>query len=264
MGARGVGHIALPDRHRPTRSVGVVLNVGTAHVGEFGSREAIAAAKGELVEALPADGLAVLNADDPLVRGDGASGPRAAWSCRARRGVRHGRATCAPTDVALDDRGGPRLVHAAHARGHRARARSPSLGEHQVGNALAVAAVALELGMSLAGRRRPRWPPPTPASRWRMERHRARRRRDRRQRRLQRQPRLDARRPAHARARWRAGAGARWAVLGEMLELGDDVDAGTPRVGRLAARARRRRGRRRGTGCRGPSPPARVARRHAR
>ena len=61
-------------RHRPhplpvdiaPPHVGVVLNVGIAHVGEFGTR-AIAQAKAELVEALPADGPAVLNADDPLV-----------------------------------------------------------------------------------------------------------------------------------------------------------------------------------------------------
>ena len=66
MGARGIGHIAYLCGIAPPR-VGVVLNVGHAHVGEFGGRAAIAQAKGELVEALPADGFAVLNADDPLV-----------------------------------------------------------------------------------------------------------------------------------------------------------------------------------------------------
>lgn len=66
MGARGVGHIAELCSVAPPR-VAAVLNVGTAHIGEFGSREAIARAKGEIVEALPADGTAVLNADDDLV-----------------------------------------------------------------------------------------------------------------------------------------------------------------------------------------------------
>ena len=68
MGSRGPGHIArLCGVARP--QIGVVLNVGSAHLGEFGSPEGIAQAKGELVESLPDDGTAVLNADDPRVLG---------------------------------------------------------------------------------------------------------------------------------------------------------------------------------------------------
>lgn len=65
-GARGVGHIRYLTTIAPPH-IGVVLNVGTAHLGEFGSREMVAQAKAELVEALPVHGAAVLNADDPLV-----------------------------------------------------------------------------------------------------------------------------------------------------------------------------------------------------
>lgn len=67
MGARGIGHISYLTDLTPPR-IGLVLNVGTAHIGEFGGREQIAQAKGELVESLPpseAGGVAVLNADDP-------------------------------------------------------------------------------------------------------------------------------------------------------------------------------------------------------
>ena len=67
MGARGVGHIAHATRVVPP-DVSVVLNVGSAHLGEFGSVEAVAAAKSELVRELRPDALAVLNADDPRVR----------------------------------------------------------------------------------------------------------------------------------------------------------------------------------------------------
>ena len=69
MSARGSGHIAYLTGIAPPR-IGAVLNVGRAHAGEFGSVDAVAKAKGELVEALPpaADGgVAVLNADDPNV-----------------------------------------------------------------------------------------------------------------------------------------------------------------------------------------------------
>ena len=66
MGARGVGHISALCAIAPPQ-VAAVLNVGTAHIGEFGSRDAIARAKGEIVEAVPDHGAAVLNADDLMV-----------------------------------------------------------------------------------------------------------------------------------------------------------------------------------------------------
>lgn len=66
MGSRGIGHVAdLCRIAQPT--IGVITIVAAAHTGEFGSVENIAIAKGELVEALPATGLAVLNHDNPLV-----------------------------------------------------------------------------------------------------------------------------------------------------------------------------------------------------
>jgi UDP-N-acetylmuramoyl-tripeptide--D-alanyl-D-alanine ligase len=67
MGARGAGHLTYLCGIAPP-TVAVVVNVGVAHIGEFGSVEAIAEAKSELVRALPPAGLAVLNADDPRVR----------------------------------------------------------------------------------------------------------------------------------------------------------------------------------------------------
>jgi UDP-N-acetylmuramoyl-tripeptide--D-alanyl-D-alanine ligase len=66
MSARGIGHIAYLCGIAPPR-YGVVLNVGHAHAGEFGGLDQVAIAKGELVEALPSSGVAILNADDPRV-----------------------------------------------------------------------------------------------------------------------------------------------------------------------------------------------------
>src|SRR5688500_3616501 len=66
MGARGIGHIAQRCAiARPT--IGVVTAVGDAHVEQFGSIEGVARGKGELIESLPDDGVAVLNAADPRV-----------------------------------------------------------------------------------------------------------------------------------------------------------------------------------------------------
>jgi UDP-N-acetylmuramoyl-tripeptide--D-alanyl-D-alanine ligase len=140
--ARGLGHIAYLCRIAPPR-IGVVLNVGAAHVGEFGSVDATAAAKSELVEALPADGLAVLNADDPRV---------AAMAARtAARVVTYGQspdAAVRATGVTLDERGRASYTLVTPDGGQPVRL--GVTGAHQVGNTLAVAAVGLELGMGPA------------------------------------------------------------------------------------------------------------------
>jgi UDP-N-acetylmuramoyl-tripeptide--D-alanyl-D-alanine ligase len=225
MGARGLGHIreladiAVPD-------VGVVLNVGTAHVGEFGSQAAIAAAKGELVEALPERGLAVLNADDPLVR------PMAGRT--AARVVRYGESDAADVravDVALDERGRPRfeLVSAAG----RAVVAMRLVGEHQVSNALAAAAVALDAGAPLDAVAEA-LTEAEPRSRWRMEV-------------VERPDGVtvvnDAynANPESVRAALKAlvalaGDRRSWAVLGEMGELGAEHIAAHDTIGRLAVR----------------------------
>jgi UDP-N-acetylmuramoyl-tripeptide--D-alanyl-D-alanine ligase len=118
--------------------------VGSAHLGEFGSVEAIAEAKGELVEALPADGVAVLNADDPAV---------AAMAARtAARVVTFGRGDASADGRAADVRAedvrleGGRARFTLVAAAGRAPVELRLVGEHHVGNALAAAAVALEAG----------------------------------------------------------------------------------------------------------------------
>ncbi|MEU1461363.1 UDP-N-acetylmuramoyl-tripeptide--D-alanyl-D-alanine ligase [Streptomyces sp. NPDC005727] len=225
MGARGIGHIRYLAGLTPPR-IGLVLNVGTAHIGEFGGREQIAQAKGELVEALPEDGAAILNADDPLVR---------AMASRTKAKVvlfgESAEADVRAENVRLTDSGQPAF-----------RLRTPSgasdvtmrlYGEHHVSNALAAAAVAHELGMSAeeiataiseAGS----------LSRWRME--------------VTERPDgvtivNDAynANPESMRAALRAlaamGKGRRtWAVLGKMAELGDEALAEHDAVGRLAVR----------------------------
>jgi UDP-N-acetylmuramoyl-tripeptide--D-alanyl-D-alanine ligase len=141
-GARGVGHVRYLCEVVPPQ-ISVVLNVGVAHIGEFGSKETIALAKGELVEALPPDGLAVLNADDPLVD--------AMATRTTARVVRYGEAEHADVravDVRLDERG--RAAYTLVTPEGSAPVRLALTGRHQVWNTLAAAAVARELGMPLA------------------------------------------------------------------------------------------------------------------
>jgi UDP-N-acetylmuramoyl-tripeptide--D-alanyl-D-alanine ligase len=141
LGARGRGHVAaLCAQARP--HVGVVTNVGTAHFGMFGSREAIAEAKGELVESLPGDGAAILNADDALVT---------AMAARtSAKVVTYG--IVAPADVravelALD--ADARAAFTLLTPDGRARVQLPAPGEHLVMDALAAAAGAWALGLAV-------------------------------------------------------------------------------------------------------------------
>lgn len=144
MSARGVGHIAHLAQIAPP-TIGAVLNVGTAHLGEFGSRETIAQAKGELVEALPAavdGGVAILNADDPLVA---QMAPRT--SARVVYFSVEEQADYHATDINLDDRA--RASFTLHTPAGSSKVQLQVFGAHQVPNALAAAAVGIESGLSV-------------------------------------------------------------------------------------------------------------------
>jgi UDP-N-acetylmuramoyl-tripeptide--D-alanyl-D-alanine ligase len=138
MGARGRGHIRMLCRvSRP--DIGVVTNVGVAHMELFGSPEALREAKAELPESLEPNGTAVLNGDDPVVR---------TYTRRTRgRVVLFGRGSDADVRaerVTMDPRTGRasfRLVSPAGV----ARVTLPVPGEHIVPDALAAAAVGLAL-----------------------------------------------------------------------------------------------------------------------
>jgi UDP-N-acetylmuramoyl-tripeptide--D-alanyl-D-alanine ligase len=224
VGARGVGHIAsLMPVVRP--AVGVVLNVGVAHVGLFGSVDAIALAKGELIEALPAGGTAVLNADDALVD---------AMALRARATVlRFGLSAAADVraeGVAIGDDACATFTLVTS--GGRDDVRLCLPGEHIVSDALAAAAVGVALGIDVAAIAGALSSARGPA--WRMEVTEA--------------PGgwvvvNDAynANPASTVAALKTlvgmGRGRRtWAVLGYMAELGDSETTEHDRVGRLAVR----------------------------
>ncbi len=224
MGARGVGHIGYLCEIAPP-AVAAVLNVGSAHIGEFGSREAIAQAKGEIVEALPADGTAVLNAHDRLV---------AAMASRTRARVLDFGIGGAVSfgDLELDDLGRPGFDLSYDGNTHRVRLTQS--GAHQVLNAAAAAAMAVAVGVPFADVCE-RLGTALSASRWRMELH-------------ERSDGLVVINDAYnanpdsmeAALDTLAGIGRRTgrrtvAVLGEMKELGDEAGPGHRRIGKFAA-----------------------------
>lgn len=225
MGARGRGHIAYLCEVAPPK-VGVELMVGTAHVGEFGGRDNIAAAKAELVEALPVSGTAILNVDDAEVM--------AMSALTQAHTVTFGTSSTADVwaeGVVSDalDRASFRLwTPSGHAQ---VTMRMP--GSHLVPNALAAAAVAHVLGQSIdeiaAGLSRA-----VARSPWRMEvletgdgvtvindSYNA-------------SPESVA---AALKSLAHMAEGRRsWAVLGEMRELGEESESEHDAIGRLAVR----------------------------
>lgn len=138
LSARGIGHIANLCEIAPPR-FGAVLNVGTAHLGEFGSREGIAQGKGELIESLPEDGVAILNADDPLVAG---------MASRTKAKVvlvgENPNADVRAEHIELDEQA--RASFTLKTAKGDALVKLGLHGPHQVSNALVAAAIALELG----------------------------------------------------------------------------------------------------------------------
>jgi UDP-N-acetylmuramoyl-tripeptide--D-alanyl-D-alanine ligase len=141
MGSRGPGHIRLLCQvARP--DVGVVTNVGVAHMELFGSPDVLRDAKAELPESLPEDGVAVLNADDPVVSAY-------AWRTPAKRVVSYGlsrdaRVRAGAVEV---DRESGRARFQLIAPDGSAAVRLPVPGDHMVPNALAAAAVGWALGV---------------------------------------------------------------------------------------------------------------------
>lgn len=223
LGARAIGHVDYLTSIAKPR-IGVVLNVGSAHLGEFGSVEAIAAAKAELVEALPPDGLAVLNADDDAVRGMAVK-----TSARVVLVGEGAHAEIRASGVTLDSTG--RASFQVTTPVGSTSVTLSLVGRHQVGNALAALAIALEVGMPLE-RAAAALAAAGPVSRYRMEvGHRS-----------------DGvtivndaynANPESMRAALESvgvmkGTRRLWALLGPMLELGPGADAAHAEIGALA------------------------------
>lgn len=141
MGARHIGDIALLSS-LAAPDVAIVLNVGHAHIGEFGSRDAIATAKGELVQGLAPGGTAILNADDPRVlkMRSLTDGPVLTFGRSEHAEVR-------VLDLVLDRLGRPSFT--LWTADVSARVTLPLVGAHQALNAAAAAAAGLAIGIPL-------------------------------------------------------------------------------------------------------------------
>ena len=168
LSARGIGHIAYLCRVAPPR-YGVVLNVGHAHAGEFGGLDQVARAKGELAEALPADGVAILNADDPRVLAMAERTEARVVTFSSAPGSPGMTAPVRAADIRLDDLGRPTFTLLTPEGSAPVTLRLH--GAHNVPNALAAAALARELGMDLDGIA-DGLGAAVARSRWRMEVHR--------------------------------------------------------------------------------------------
>jgi UDP-N-acetylmuramoyl-tripeptide--D-alanyl-D-alanine ligase len=139
MGTFGPGEITLLTQlARP--HIGIVTNVGPSHMERMGTIEAIAEAKSELVQALPADGHAILNIDDARVR--------------AMADVTPARLFFYGLDPAADlwadsieSRGLEGIAFRAHHAGESVVLKLPLLGRHSVHTALAATAAGLLLGL---------------------------------------------------------------------------------------------------------------------
>ena len=223
VGARGIGHISsLAPMIRP--DVAVITNIGPAHIGMFGSLDNTARAKGELFEALPAEGTAIVNADDRYAE--------QLASRTTARVVRFGRSPDADVraeDVVLDADARASFTLVSEQQRAGVTLRVP--GEHMVPNALAAAAAARACGVSLRGAAD--GIARAEGSAWRMEV------RDVGGRRILNDA-YNANPDSMTAALKALAAMSRgrpsWAVLGHMAELGDEATAAHDRIGRLAVR----------------------------
>ncbi|UTL82079.1 UDP-N-acetylmuramoyl-tripeptide--D-alanyl-D-alanine ligase [Pseudomonas putida] len=145
LGASRIGEIRYTVGLTQPQVV-IINNAGTAHVGEFGGPEKIVEAKGEILEGLGEGGTAILNLDDKAF---------AIWKARAAAhkvisfARSDARADFHATDIGRDARGCPSFT--LHGAGASVAVQLNVLGEHNVSNALAAAAAAHAVGLSLSG-----------------------------------------------------------------------------------------------------------------